>query len=43
MPLLVMVLGFYCFFAVVLMSRTRIEVLEREKRSDWVKRVIETY
>ena len=37
MPLLVMVIGFYCFFAVVLMLRTRAEILEREKRAGWVK------
>jgi len=43
LPLLVMVFGFYCFFAVVLMGRARIEVLEREKRTDWVKRIIEGY
>jgi heme exporter protein C len=34
LPLLVMVLGFYCFFAVALMSRARIEVLQREKRTE---------
>ncbi len=37
MPLLVMVIGFYCFFAVVLMMRTRNEILEREKRTQWVQ------
>ena len=41
MPLLVMVIGFYCFFAVVLMLRTRAEILEREKRSGWVKELVE--
>lgn len=39
-PLLIMVLGFYCFFAVILMGRARVELLEREKRSDWVKQLI---
>ena len=37
MPLLVMVIGFYCFFAVILMMRTRNEILEREKRTQWVQ------
>lgn len=39
-PLLVMVIGFYCFFAAVLMARARIETLEREKRNEWVKTVV---
>ena len=42
-PLLIMVLGFYCFFASVLMARARIETLEREKRSEWVKAVVEKF
>lgn len=37
MPLLLMVLGFYCFFACVLMLRMRLEVLKRESRSSWVQ------
>ena len=37
MPLLVMVLGFYCFFACVLLLRMRLEVLKREARSSWVQ------
>ncbi len=41
LPLFVMIIGFYCFFAAVLMARARIEVLEREKRSDWVKSIIQ--
>jgi heme exporter protein C len=36
LPLLVMVLGYYCFFAALLMARTRLELLERENRSSWV-------
>ncbi len=42
-PLLIMIIGFYCFFAVMLMNRARTEVLRREKKSDWVKRIIEEY
>ena len=37
LPLLVMVIGFYCFFALVLLMRMRLEVLRRESRSSWVK------
>jgi len=40
-PLLIMVVGFYCFFAVSLMLRTRAEILEREKRSGWVRDLVE--
>ncbi|WP_036591504.1 heme ABC transporter permease [Oceanospirillum maris] len=36
-PLLVMVIGFYCFFGTILMMRTRNEILEREKRTHWVQ------
>ena len=32
-----MVLGFYCFFAAVLLMRMRLEVLRRESRSSWAK------
>lgn len=37
LPLLLMVLGFYCFFGAVLLMRMRLEVLKREARSSWVK------
>ena len=36
-PLLIMVIGFYCFFTWVLFMRTRIEILEREWRTAWVR------
>ncbi len=39
-PLLVMVIAFYCFFAVVLMMRLRNEILRRERRSGWVKELL---
>jgi len=42
-PLLIMVIGFYCFFAVILMARARTETLWREKRTDWVKEVVKNY
>jgi heme exporter protein C len=37
LPLLIMVLGFYCFFGAVLLLRMRLEVLKREARSSWAK------
>ena len=37
LPLLVMIIGFYCFFATVLLMRMRLEVLRREVRASWVK------
>ncbi|MET1078156.1 MAG: heme ABC transporter permease [Pseudomonas sp.] len=37
LPLLVMVLGFYCFFGTVLLLRMRLEVLKREARSSWAQ------
>ena len=37
LPLLLMVLGFYCFFGAVLLMRMRLEVLKREARSSWAK------
>ncbi len=39
-PLLVMVIGFYCFFATVILLRTRNEILERERRTNWVKKLV---
>jgi len=40
-PLLVMVIGYYCFFATVILLRTRNEILERERRTNWVKKLLE--
>jgi heme exporter protein C len=40
MPLLIMVIGLYCFFTAVLIMRIRVEILEREWRTDWVKALI---
>ncbi|WP_372741546.1 heme ABC transporter permease [Neptunomonas sp.] len=40
LPLLVMVLGFYCFFSVSLMLRLRNEIIRRERRSGWVRELI---
>ncbi len=37
LPLLISILGIYCFFACVLLMRMRLEVLRRESRAGWVK------
>lgn len=39
LPLLIMVIGFYAFFALVLMMRLRVELLSRERKTQWVKEV----
>ena len=39
LPLLVMVIGFYCFAGHNVISRMRIEILRRESRSAWVKSI----
>ncbi|MEH6605411.1 MAG: heme ABC transporter permease [Pseudomonadales bacterium] len=36
-PLLVMIAGFYVFYATVLLLHTRVEILRRERRSKWVQ------
>jgi heme exporter protein C len=40
MPLLVMVLGFYFLFFSLWMMRIRVEVINREFRTDWVKKLV---
>ena len=37
LPLLVMVLGFYCFFIALTLTRTRSEILRRESAKRWVR------
>ncbi|MFD2229956.1 heme ABC transporter permease [Alkalimarinus sediminis] len=39
-PLLIMLIGFYCFFTTVILLRTRNEILERERRTNWVKKLV---
>lgn len=36
-PLLLTMLGFYCFFGAVLLLRIRLELLKRESRTSWVQ------
>ncbi len=35
-PLFVMLIGFYCFYTLVLLLHTRVEILRRESRTQWV-------
>lgn len=39
-PLLIMVLGIYCFFSAVVMLRMRNEILMRERKTKWVQRLV---
>ncbi len=41
LPLIVMVVGFYAFFAACVIARTRNEILLRERRSQWVKDLVQ--
>ena len=36
-PLLVMILAMYCFYALVLILNTRVEILQRERKTGWVR------
>ncbi len=36
-PLLIMLVGLYAFFTFVVILFTRVEILRREERSQWVK------
>ncbi len=40
LPLLVNVLGVYCFFGANLVSRVRVEILERERNTQWVQELV---
>ncbi len=39
-PLLTMILAFYLFYAWLLLTQTRVEILDRERRSQWVKAIL---
>lgn len=39
-PLMVMILGFYCFYALALILQTRVEILTREQRTAWVQELL---
>jgi heme exporter protein C len=39
-PLLVTILGFYCFYAVALVLAVRVEILNRERRTQWVRELV---
>lgn len=39
-PLLVMVVGMYCFFSAVVLMRMQNEIIVRERRTKWVQKII---
>ncbi len=39
-PLLTMIVGFYCFFVLLLILHTRSEILYRERNTGWVKQLV---
>ena len=39
-PLLVMIMGFYCLYALLLLLYTRSEILQRERNTQWVKKIV---
>lgn len=41
LPLLIIMVGFYCFFGAVVLMRMRLEILRRESRTSWAKAVVE--
>ena len=41
LPLLVMFLGLYALFATLILLRSRQEILQRERRSQWVRQLVE--
>jgi heme exporter protein C len=41
LPLVLMLFGFYAFFAATVTMRTRNEILQRERRARWVKDIVE--
>ncbi len=40
LPLLVKILGFYCFYAVALILSVRVEILSRERKTSWVRGLV---
>lgn len=43
LPLLVMLLGFYCFFIALTLTRTRSEILRREASKRWVRELADEH
>ena len=40
-PLLIMILGYYVLFGVLLIMQTQCEILKRERRSSWVRKMLQ--
>jgi len=41
-PLLIMIAGFYLFYAVLLIVHSRAEIIRREQRTKWVQELVTT-
>lgn len=41
LPLIIMMFGFYAFFAACVIARTRNDILQRERRSQWVRELVQ--
>jgi len=41
-PLMLTILGFYCWFAVWVFARTRNEILFKERKTNWVKKLLQS-
>ena len=42
-PLLIMIVGMYCFFAAILFMRLRNEIIQRERKTKWVQVLLTRY
>lgn len=43
LPLVIMIFGFYSLFALLTILRTRTIILQRERRSQWVRELVQNY
>jgi len=43
LPLLVNVIGIYCLFGALVLARLRVEILRRERDTQWVRALVEAY
>jgi heme exporter protein C len=42
LPLVLMILGFYTLFALLTVLKTRTIILQRERRTQWVRELVQT-
>jgi heme exporter protein C len=43
MPLVLMILGFYTLFALLTILKTRTIILQRERRTQWVRELVQAH